>query len=97
MSRSQSDFDAALRDALAIRSAYYDLLDLIDSWDHLRFSEACEFLNGTVELAPIIGERLDAVVGMCVSEHYSRLPDNLDLEQPGIVHEATDKQYRVDA
>jgi len=75
VSRSQSDFDAALRDALAIRSAYYDLLDLIDSWDHLGFPEACEFLSGTEDLAPIIGERLDAVVGMCVSVHFSRLPE----------------------
>ena len=75
MSRSQSDFDVALRDALEIRGAYFDLIGTIEEWPHLRFSEAQQHLNKAIDLLDDAGRAIDAAVGCCVSEHYSRLPE----------------------
>lgn len=75
MSRGQEDFDSALRDALEIRGAYFDLIGMIDEWQHLRFDNAGSYLDKAAALIGTAATAIDAAVGCCVSEHYSRLPE----------------------
>ena len=71
MSRGQEDFDAALRDALEIRSAYHDFIQALECWEHPRFAEACDHLDRLSELlTDEIAAAIDAAVGACVSSHY---------------------------
>lgn len=79
MSRGQEDWDNALRDALKIREAWHEFLGLIEGWDHLRFTEAQEYLydldtEPMQEFKQQVTQRIDSVVGSCVCDHYSRLP-----------------------
>lgn len=78
MSRGQEDWDHALRDALAIRAAYHNLMHLIDSWEHPRFENADQMLAAIYSIFDAHRARFDTVVGNCVSEHYSRIPDKTD-------------------
>lgn len=78
MSRGQQDFDAALRDALRIRATYYELLRRLESWEHLRFEAAQDHADLLLKNLDghLLRKRMDALVGACVCEHYSRLPAN---------------------
>jgi hypothetical protein len=75
VSRGQEDFDNALRNALEIRGAYFDLLGMIEEWPHLRFDNAGAHFDKAAMLIETASTAIDAAVGACVSEHFSRLPE----------------------